>query len=357
MMNEGEHMNITFLVGNGFDISAGIDTSYVSFYKWYQKQPSATECIKDFKENILTDIANGGKNWADFEMGLGKYTAHFTLENIDDFFECYEDAHTHMMQYLQERRNAFDSRFLLDNELNALKTGVRDFYAELSPQENTLFREMLEAYVSENKIINFVSFNYTNILDLCVERLAKEPLQTWTYGGGVRRFIVNSNVIHVHGNTTKYPILGVNDESQIANKELLADPHFCEIMLKPRSVDTIGEFWHRDTEKRVAESSIICVWGMSLGESDTKWWEKILSWLRGDSSRQLIIFWHTVEEVGTLSILKHSRAIETAKNNILKYSKLPAEETQKLASRIHIITNTDKVLRISLKEREATPAI
>ena len=31
-------MQITFLVGNGFDITAGLDTSYSAFYKWYCQQ-------------------------------------------------------------------------------------------------------------------------------------------------------------------------------------------------------------------------------------------------------------------------------------------------------------------------------
>ena len=31
-------MRITFLIGNGFDISCGIRSSYGDFYKWYCKQ-------------------------------------------------------------------------------------------------------------------------------------------------------------------------------------------------------------------------------------------------------------------------------------------------------------------------------
>lgn len=85
-------MNITFLVGNGFNISAGVDTSYESFYKWYYSQPSQTVTILNFKEEIRNDIEDGVKNWADFETGLGKYTSHFSLENVNAFFECREDA-------------------------------------------------------------------------------------------------------------------------------------------------------------------------------------------------------------------------------------------------------------------------
>ena len=63
-------MNITFLVGNGFDMSLGIDTSYRGFYQWYCEQPSNSDHIEKFKEHIKNDIEGDGENWADFEMGL-----------------------------------------------------------------------------------------------------------------------------------------------------------------------------------------------------------------------------------------------------------------------------------------------
>ena len=45
-------MNITFLVGNGFDIASKIDTSYGAFYEWYCDIDSDKEQIKKFRKNI-----------------------------------------------------------------------------------------------------------------------------------------------------------------------------------------------------------------------------------------------------------------------------------------------------------------
>ena len=42
-------MNITFLVGNGFDLSAGLRTAYRDFYDWYCAQPSGNLDIQMFK--------------------------------------------------------------------------------------------------------------------------------------------------------------------------------------------------------------------------------------------------------------------------------------------------------------------
>ena len=78
-------MKISVLLGNGFDVSLGIKSSYGDFYKWYYDKPSDIKHIQDFrnaiKEDILRDIPDDEKTWADFELGLGKYTENFTKYN------------------------------------------------------------------------------------------------------------------------------------------------------------------------------------------------------------------------------------------------------------------------------------
>ena len=96
-------MLITFLVGNGFDISAGIDTSYRGFYNWYIKQSSSSNVIQQFKHELQGALLNNAEKWSDFEIGLGKYTADFALVTADKFVEIYEDAHESMIQYLSKR--------------------------------------------------------------------------------------------------------------------------------------------------------------------------------------------------------------------------------------------------------------
>ena len=85
-------MNITFLVGNGFDLSAGLRTAYRDFYDWYCAQPSGNLDIQMFKNGIRDDVLHGGETWANFELGLGQYAAHFSGERLVKFQECYADA-------------------------------------------------------------------------------------------------------------------------------------------------------------------------------------------------------------------------------------------------------------------------
>lgn len=48
-------MNVTFLVGNGFDISAGLKTSYRDFYTWYLSQSTDDPAVTKVKAHIEED--------------------------------------------------------------------------------------------------------------------------------------------------------------------------------------------------------------------------------------------------------------------------------------------------------------
>ena len=170
-------MDITFLVGNGFDISAGVDTSYRSFYRWYCSQPSRTTHIKEFKQAIQDDIENGGKNWSDFEVGLGKYTSDFAPEDVDIFFECYEDAVENIIIYLEQEKNKFDIANITENDVACLMEGILNFYQELNPEDRDTFEKILKSDRMCNTSFNFISFNYTDVLDRCIEKIAGIPIK------------------------------------------------------------------------------------------------------------------------------------------------------------------------------------
>ena len=47
-------MNITYIIGNGFDINLGLKTRYVDFYKWYvdRNRESTPDVVKVFRNEI-----------------------------------------------------------------------------------------------------------------------------------------------------------------------------------------------------------------------------------------------------------------------------------------------------------------
>ena len=348
-------MQITFLVGNGFDIAAGLDTSYSAFYKWYCQQPSPKKHIERFKREIADDIRAGGKNWADFEVGLGQYTSHFSVDNAARFLECYEDAHEMIVKFLEMQKDAFDLDHISEESLSFLKNGLLRFYQDLSPQEIRLFEDIIDNDKSNNTVINFLSFNYTNTLDRGVEELSKSPLKQWSVTGGTRYMSVNKKVVHMHGQSTAYPILGVDNATQIANQELLSVPNFADVLLKPQSVNAIGELWHSEAQEIISKSKIIGIFGMSLGQSDAKWWNIIIKWLKDNPARHLIVFWHTSNPPNGISIFRKLVETQKAKDALYKYYDLTQDEMKSISPRIHVAINTKNVLNFHLDKKNSEP--
>lgn len=344
-------MKITFLVGNGFDISCGINSSYRSFYNWYCKQrESDKEHINSFRSAIDGCIKEGKKDWADFEIGMGKYTENFTPKTVQQFIDCYIDAHEKLMEYLELETKRF-STVLSPEGITKLRLGLNEFYSELRPSEVELFTSAFSGDITSDSTIQFLSFNYTDILDRCISQAAKEPLRVWRDPANRQHsFSIIPSVIHVHGKVSRFPVFGVDNENQIANKELLSVPDFTKLMIKPKNVEEMGEFWHRDSERCIDNSNIICVFGMSLGETDSIWFEKIMEWLEADGSRQLILYWQTNTPSNNTNPWLAMNNRRQARKRITDYSDLTNESIEAINNRIHIIENTNKVLRIKLKE-------
>lgn len=347
-------MNITFLIGNGFDVDKGIQSSYAKFYEWYCEKPSDKKYIEEFRKNIKDDITrdvpDDEKTWADFELGLGKYTTKFTKDTVELFLDCLEDGQASIREYLLEQEAKFNPNIFADKSYQAFYHSIRDFYAEVSDLERPTIQTVINTQSNESKEVKFISFNYTNTLERIISKLPVDPFSTWRLGGTTYSYRINRQVLHVHGTTEEFPILGVNDENQIANKELLETPQFKEMMCKADSVRAIGKRWHEEAERQISNSKFICVLGMSLGDSDAKWWRKLNQWLKADNGRHLIIYWFEKEPPNGISVRKELQYKEKVKNRLLSFSDLSPEVIQSLKSRIYVIINTPNFLKLKKSE-------
>lgn len=62
-------MNITLIIGNGFDLNLGLPTSYSHFYPYYLLEQTERIIQKELEENL--------SDWADLEMQLGKISLKY----------------------------------------------------------------------------------------------------------------------------------------------------------------------------------------------------------------------------------------------------------------------------------------
>ena len=80
-------MNITFLIGNGFDRNLGLNTTYSDFTKHYKSIETNNETIKQFRK----DIDDDKELWFDAEIAMGKYTEKFGEGEAAAYSACHTD--------------------------------------------------------------------------------------------------------------------------------------------------------------------------------------------------------------------------------------------------------------------------
>lgn len=335
-------MQITFLIGNGFDVAFGLKTKYEDFYGWYKDQESSNKHIDEFKNNITNCILKEKEenkeesiDWSDFEIGFGQYSKKFKEGEEEQYLECYEDAKEQLMEYLEKEETKIPD--ILDKvDCEKIWQGVRTFYTNLSERKQRDLSSLFDDLKQNSHTVKFISFNYTDALDQLIHKI-KEERSKVTYGT-LRPWTVPSNVYHIHGTKNEYPIIGLSDESQIANEQFRENEEILDTLIKSKSIDAIEKNWYIDTEREIQHSSIICVYGMSLGESDRLWWKFILDWLFENNARHLFLFMYDSEELSTLSTRAYRKYRKEMKESILKFA--TAMDTSLISDRIHIIRNT-----------------
>lgn len=347
-------MKITVLIGNGFDVSLGIKSSYGEFYKWYCAQKSDVEHIQkfrnDIKEDISRDVPDEEKTWADFELGLGKYTDQFTLDNASDFVDCLEDTQGSIREYLLTEQNKFSADQFTEESISSLRMKLQDFTIDLPEIERDAVIASIKKFPNEHREIQFITFNYTNSLERIMKAIPDELFATWTHGPSTYGYKINKKVHHVHGTIDEFPVLGVNDVSQIANQQLLDVPQFKEYMVKADTITALGLRWHSIAETQISQSRIVCLYGMSLGASDAKWWRKLAQWLLADSGRHLILYWYMRKAPNRISSIRQLQTVDLVKEKFLAYSEnLSDADKQKIKSRIHVVINTKNFLSLDKK--------
>ena len=97
-------------------------------------------------------------------------------------------------------------------------------------------------------------------------------------------------MLHIHGTTEEEMIVGLNDEGQIANERFRQNPRYRQWLIKSATNGRFGQNKTKELQDIVNNSSIICIFGMSLGKTDKMWWESICKWLSAGPNRRLVIY-------------------------------------------------------------------
>lgn len=321
-------MGITFLIGNGFDIGLKLKTKYSEFYPYYLE--------KNHEDILSEDLKDNYDKWVDLEMALGQCLNKISEDQIEDFLDAKATLEADLVEYLRTE----SGRIRIDDRVaNEFRTNVVEFYNEFNGQERAAFEAWKGKRAATIKY-GFITFNYTDVLDRIITVVKK---QLSSFSSHVVSSTTYSDPVlapfHIHGTLDDDLILGVNDPSQVANENLRNDSRLLDYFVKEAINIQLGEQRIERAKKIIDESTYLCIFGMSLGETDQIWWEYILEWLRLNSQRRLVLYVYA-EKTNNPSGSEKLRIRDLHRENFLKRAKASSQVVQEVKSRIIVIVRS-----------------
>ena len=318
-------MNILFLIGNGFDLNLGMKTRYSDFYNYYQKTISKSITIDYLKKNITKDL----ENWSDLELALGEYTEN--IETVEEFDEVFEDIGDRLSEYLQHEESNFDFSEI-DNK------SLFDFLS--FPERSLLKADADKIYSFKSKWktspwnVYLITFNYTKT----IEKLLGEKQNNLEIGSHHNNKINLQGIEHIHGYTNDRMVMGVNDISQIKNTSFHKNQDVLDALVKNTCNQAYKHAIDGIFKQKISSANLICIFGSSIGDTDSMWWELIGQQLIRDC--YLIIF-DICEEIPARRAYKNARIERKIKESFLNKTQLSNEEKKKATKNIYIGLNTN----------------
>lgn len=325
-------MRTVYLIGNGFDVNLGLPTKYPDFYDYYLglDRSNDSESISKLKDHLKRCLSDKGKYWSDLEEAMGMYTTE--LGSYEELEIVYDNINVEMQKYLCSVESSPLPKGI-DSEL--LKKNISAPQMFLTPAERNTINSIYNNISTDTHRINIVNFNYTTTIEKILAYPGKSlELGVATYHKNYKTQL--ENVFHIHG-LTDSPLLGINDSTQISSEELRTNIDVIEYLVKPRINSTLGHLIDRRAKDAIKEANLICIYGLSLGKTDSLWWKLIGERLLNGITVILYVY---DENAANLAPRKMGRYQRCWKNKLCDMANIKDGQRESIMSRIIIALNT-----------------
>ncbi len=316
-------MNVTFMMGNGFDLACGLRTSYIDVYNAYACAASDNRNISSFKNGILRKERNRFALWSTFELALPEFAQE--VGNFDVFIECKHDFTEFVKEYMfkeQERLFKISDEQELKRVFETCFFNIYDYCLHIS------HKALKEKFERQANNYNFITFNYTNTLERCLH-LMPETIEN---KAGTACTITKP--LHIHSTLHEGIVLGLDDEELYKNLP-------CDSLKKiQNSLDKVivNSKYSDITEeagKVISASDIIVIYGWSMGGSDRYWVKQVQAWFAGAKEREIIYVPYYPEPAD----LQHKNILpdreDESREHVRSVFDIPTTEEH----RIHVVTD------------------
>ena len=273
-------MQASILFGNGLDLGYGLQTSYSNFYDYLIHLENQDEKLS---KNMI-------------------------------FQKLKEDYGTDRLEYWKGQCQREEDQVILQKLLDNQGSG----HIYLKP----------------------VSFNYTDTVNKIFD--IKEP-------NAINAHILNiptsgynmylNKPFYLHGTLGDDMVIGINDANQILNSKWSENEEACDVLLKTRLLSQSGQQHMKKYKEIINSSSLICCYGLSIGETDKEYWIEIKQrLLKGDCL--LLIYVHD-NSLPFNHIRSKTKLRDKYKESFYKNSECTDEERELLKNKIIIEVNHD----------------
>ena len=316
-------MNITFLIGNGFDLRLGLKTKFVDMYTDYIHKYSANEVVRNFKKVLQQSAPNEFETWGDFEMAMAKYAANFQSES--DLILCIRDFKEHMGEHLKKEQDTF-RKYVEENSgyiacAKEMGRSIDQFHKGQTPNVINTIETIGNMNLAHYE---FITFNYTSLLDDILSYFLKYSELTDA-----------KNLIHIHGHLDTDVVLGVDSIEQFGHLPYTLSKRGKRAFIKPSFNEEFDLSRVKAAEKAIEESDVICIYGMSLGQSDQTWIKKIYDWLIANPKHHLIYYKYLNHQFSALHRNEMMDIEDYQRTELLK-KLCGGNETESLENQVHI---------------------
>ncbi len=357
-------MNITFLIGNGFDVNLGLKTLYADFYDTYinsnrnrlHNDPVRLFCRKlQSDRRIYRDYINSNnpnkekpafiEEWKDFELFFAKNAEG----DKDDISKIIADFNNKFTEYLRVQDGLCD--YSDKSIIESFKEFVVLPYRYLERKHMHEIQTFYESKRAEDHTYQFINFNYTNTVSELVRKFKNVYSPSELVAG--RKFSnIFPSVLDIHGNINgEYIIVGIDSLEQFSDDNLKNNLKAARHCVKKVINE---EFGYGDRETQFAEiiknSDIIYTYGLAFGATDASRWEIVRNWLKVGAHHKLVIFKYKsgFDDINGMSKGPLYDAIDDTRDEYLKILGFDENENfEDYYNRIYVL-DSNKVLNFRL---------
>ena len=333
-------MRVLWLFGNGLDISLGLKTSYYDFYQFLltlEVKGLISENNIIYKQLKCDFEHNKQDLWSDYELRLGDLTNQISEEDIKRFTDDKIEIDLLLSDYLKSEEQKLN---IDKDKVYGVLTNSFSEIANCSRRvDNDAVMQLLATSHYSNFNFKAISFNYTktvsslwceNLKELKNFRIKDYPSTSYS--------CLLDRPFYLHGTLDDGEmIIGVNDTSQIINSNLKDNEELGDVLIKTNLLNNAGQLHFEEFCNNVRNSDIICLYGLSVGKTDSCYWNFLKNRLVGTGA--ILIIYHYRKDFKVNHITQKDRVIKEVKNNFYLNSNATDDEIRNIKNRIIVEIN------------------